>query len=301
MTQEYHEIIEELVANGDIDGLIDIAEHAKTTLASLAVHALGQLKAEKAVGLLLFQAVTGECWGKVRDAAILALGEIGNPVAVKPLTKLLEPRGIVKDDESPYVAELFGELVLKALGTFAKKGGVEATWSIINSLDTHWSTPARQVLKNLGDKAADSLIGSLKSVDKNPMKKAVIALGEIGSSKATKPLLAILAQYNLEDLDLLENVVQSLGKIKDAAAVEPIIDALKSNSISGDIDYRVQNLLISALGDMGDHRASKPLVQLLLQSSEFRVRWTAAYALAKIGAEINDDKVIEQLVGVLSN
>jgi hypothetical protein len=48
-------------------------------LAAFAVDALGQLKADEATGLLLFQALTGKCWAKVRDRAILVLEEIGNP------------------------------------------------------------------------------------------------------------------------------------------------------------------------------------------------------------------------------
>ena len=76
---------------------------------------------------------------------------------------------------------------------------------------------------------------------------------------------------------------------------------MKANSLAGDKDYRVQNLLIFALGDIGDDRASKPLVKLLLQSGDFRIRYTAAYALAKMGAGISDDEVIEQLDGVLGN
>jgi len=79
----------------------------------------------------------------------------------------------------------------------------------------------------LGDKAADSLIGSLDSANASIRKRAIIALGEIGSKKATKLLLDILAEYSEDDYDLLEEVVRALGKIKDPETVKPLIHALK--------------------------------------------------------------------------
>ncbi len=197
--------------------------------------------------------------------------------------------------------DYLGERILQALEVMAHNGNNEALWSIVTSIDSHWGACAMQVLKDLGDKAAENLIESLQGSNDLMKRQAVIALGEIGSKKATKPLAAILAKYGEEDYELLEEVVRAIGKIKDPKSVETLPHAIKSEPLHDDKDYRIQNLVIFALGDIGDSRDCEPLANLLIKAQESRIRWTAAHALAKIGAAITDDKVIDLLVTVLEN
>jgi hypothetical protein len=66
-----------------------------------------------------------------------------------------------------------------------------------------------------------------------------------------------------------------LGKLSDARAVEPLIEAL------GDGDKVVRRAVADALGKLGDARAVEPLVNAL-EHRDKEVRRTAARALATL-------------------
>ncbi len=52
-------------------------------------------------------------------------------------------------------------------------------------------------------------------------------------------------------------------------------EAIKLNTSHEDSDYRVQCSIIFALGDIGDNQATEPLVRLMLENGEIRIRGTA--------------------------
>jgi hypothetical protein len=61
-------------------------------------------------------------------------------------------------------------------------------------------------------------------------------------------------------------------------------------------DAAVQYDAVSALGDIGDDRAVKPLIDVLMKDQYSGVRWRAARALAQIG-----EPAVEPLIGLLSH
>jgi HEAT repeat protein len=148
----------------------------------------------------------------------------------------------------------------------------------------------------------EALLLSLQDGDQTLADKIIKVLGQIGQSAkaATPALLKILGTTGDKDdpaCNLRESVLTALSLIKDPDAVEPLIKFIKYDTSHGDDDYAFLNWIIFALGDIGDKRATKPLIRLMLRNVESRVRGTAAAALGKIG----DNQAIEPLVGTLEN
>ena len=148
----------------------------------------------------------------------------------------------------------------------------------------------------------EALLRSLKDGDQTLADKIIKVLGQLGqgAKAATLTLLKILETTgNKADpaCSLRESALNALGLIKDPDAVEPLIKFIKYDLSHGDDDYAFLNWLIFALGDIGDKRATEPLIRLMLRNVESIVRGTAAAALGKIG----DNQAIEPLVGILEN
>lgn len=293
MTQLYYETISALVEKQDIVGLMEIAEYGtEKTLAAAAVDALGDAKADQAVGLLLFQAVAGK-WAKVRRAAILALGKIGNPVAVKPLSMLLEKQDNPGEEGSSFVDK---HAVLEALGAFASRGDTDAIRIVVKVFGSNLDTEALAVLKSAGERAVDYLIGLLEDENETTRVEAIQALGKIGNHKATGALVALLKETQIGDVGIAEEVVISLGRLKDPISVGSLIAILGSNVSNDDTHYKLKCLTITALGEIADKQATPTLVKML-RNSKVRIRARAAAALGKIG----DNTAVDPLIKILGD
>jgi len=148
----------------------------------------------------------------------------------------------------------------------------------------------------------EALLRAAQDGDQTLADEIIKVLGQIGQDPkaATLTLLKILETTGDKDdpaRSLRESVLTTLGLIKDPDAVEPLIKLIKYDTSYGDDDYAFLNWIIFALSDIGDKRATKPLIRLMLRNVESRVRGTAAAALGKIG----DNQAIEPLVGTLEN
>ena len=119
----------------------------------------------------------------------------------------------------------------------------------------------------------------------------------------TDTLISLLDDY-YHDEDIVKAAIETLGKIADSRAVEPLIKVL------GDEEMRVRENAAKALGDIGDERAVEPLIKALSHDHQNAdtltdvygkqhqqvVRLTAAEALGKIG----DERAVEPLIKMLS-
>lgn len=112
---------------------------------------------------------------------------------------------------------------------------------------------------------------------------AAQALGEVGDSRAVKPLIAKLKE---KWVDMSKAVAEALGKIGDPRAVQPLTSLLLKED-----DYYVRRAAVQALGEIGDPGAVQPLVSLLLKEENLYIRKAAAEALGKIG----DPRAIQPL------
>jgi len=136
----------------------------------------------------------------------------------------------------------------------------------------------------------DDLIWDL-SYDASPTVRAeaAISLGRVGDARAVDPLIEALSDGN----ELVRAAAaQALGRIGDPKAVDPLIRTL--NSVQYDVyeNQEVQKQTIWALGYIGDPKAVDPLIRSLEVDPV-----DAASALGQIG----DPRAVDPLIKALND
>jgi len=125
---------------------------------------------------------------------------------------------------------------------------------------------------------------ALKEQDSAMLEGAAEALGEIGDKRAIEPLVAALPhKYEKVQeaiLKALAKIDPNWGKSEAAwAAVPVLLSALKDEQES------LRQATIWALGQIGDTRATNPLIEAL-KDKQWKVREIAAEALVQRHVEI---------------
>jgi HEAT repeat protein len=125
-------------------------------------------------------------------------------------------------------------------------------------------------LKSQGD--VEGLIEALNyEKDHNVRLAAASALGKLEDAQAVEPLIEALNDRR----EVKEVAILSLGKIGDPVAVEALINMLT------DKNWEIRGSAAKALGQIGDLRGVIPLIDAVEDNSE-SVRWIAANALTSI-------------------
>jgi len=198
----------------------------------------------------------------VRENAISALKELGDPNAVPALIKALS-------DELDFVRESAAIV----LGKIGDSRAVLALIKMLNDKDAYVRRRAVWALSELGDSSAvPALIKTLGDGNFDVRENAADALGEIG--KPAVPALA-KALFN-EDNNVRGNAAIALGKIGDPRVVPALIKAL------GNKDREVRDYAASALRKLGDPRAI-PTLTKALDDRNSNIRENATDALGKTG------------------
>lgn len=250
--------------------------------------------------------LTGYETKRVREAAIKALGEIGNPkavdslmkalhdkdvrwAAVEALVKIADPKAIdalikrLKDkQEDKYVREA----AAKALG---ETGNPKAVGILVEALkDKYVGWVAAEALGKIGgSEAIGHLIKALKEENEDVRMSVAEVLGKIGASKAVDHLMRAL---NDESEYVRLSAAGALGKIGDPRAVDILVEALKDKSLA------VRSAVAKALGEIGDPKAVDTLIRTL-RDRNLVVRWAVVEALG----EIRDSKAIDPLIKALKD
>lgn len=214
----------------------------------------------------------------VRQAAAKALGQIGDTRAVEPLIVAL--RDTWGDFRSTVVAALERidpdwpqsetakrqiPLFITALGD---KRNVSARWA------------AAEVLVQIGAPAMEPLIAALGDRHFDVCSDVVAALSRIApdwprSEAARRQVPMFIAALENEDWRVRGATAETLGRIGDVRAMEPLIAVLK------DKDSWVRRGAAEALGWIGDARAVEPLI-IALRDEMKNVRQSAAQSLERI-------------------
>ena len=187
-----------------------------------------------------------------------------------------------------------------------KKGDIDELLRLVKEGDFSTKNRILEALRELKtDDAVDLLIDLLK--DDTIAFKAAYLLGEIGTKRATKPLIKLLKS---RDKIIQGNTIDALAKIKDKRAVKPIIGML-------DGEPWLQNRAVEALASFEtkalddilkefeanqkpnqllfyvlDQMKGKSIPRLIkaLESDNEKLRGNAAYALRSIGTCLGCDK-----------
>ena len=244
-------------------------------------------RAGPAAGPLLRQSASDGS-PRLREAAIEALGGIGDPEAVPTLVAAL-------GDERSNVRQA-------AARALARARTPDAVTALIASLHHRDPSTRRSVIDALGEagdpRAAEALSRVLSGHERPVRDAAVKALGRIGSPDAVD---ALVAAYQSADRDLRQAAGNALrearwqprdgreraiaallhGDYAAAAAEGPVAVELLVASL-GAKDPAARKAVAEALGPLRDARAAKAITRLLGDHDE-SVRTAAIRALVETG------------------
>lgn len=270
---KYKVDVDELMAEKDVLGLIDALEHEDFIVRKEATRALKYVGDQRAVPALI-KSLEYEDWhskfsvlGTVRANAAEALGKIQSRDAVIPLIERLDD----SDSEVRWKAA-------EALGRIGDDEALEPLIYTLNDTDGDVRKQAARALGELDDPiAVDALIEALSDRDWPVRKNAATSLGRIGDERALKPLLKTLDD---KDIDVRRHAIGALVKMK-SKAVKPLLKKLY------DTDWQTRAIAAESLGRIGNKKAVEPLIKAL-SDRRFRdenryVRGKAAEALGRIG------------------
>ena len=231
----------------------------------LAANTLGSVRSAAAVPALL--RVLEHYHPKVKSAAVLALGAIGDASAVAGLVDLLaDPRTVW-----PVRAE-----IVQAVGQL---GQASAAPALMVELSHPRPEVRRAAATSLGQLAAAYTVPALSRAvsDSEVVGEAALAIGKIGDHHGTSALLRAVADADLS-AEAQTQVFWALGMLKDAAAL-PTLEGVLQGS-----DDRLVYLAAEAMGRIGRPESTDALVSLL-DSRESDIRDMAIWSLERITGE----------------
>jgi HEAT repeat protein len=255
-----------------------------------AAGALGLIKDAKAVEPLILALKDGD--NDTRYWAAIALGMINDSRAEDPLIQTLadgnaqvreEAGRAIRAIKGHQAAEIFKQLLSDsnssmrrgaagALGDSQDEGAFEP---LVQAMHDESAMVRSEAAKSLGKLNNTSAIGPLMQAliddEKGVRSEAASALAKIGEP-AVEPLIGAL-----QDNDSSE-AARALGEIGDVKAIDPLIQAFKSNNS----DTRQEVVL--ALVRLNGTSAVLPFIQILRDPKEKRgLRMDAAMALGELG------------------
>ncbi len=260
---------------------------------------------------------------RARAEAAVALGEIGDPVAIPALVAAANPPATERD-----VTEL-NRHVADALGELRAREAVPVLTQLTRSPDGFTQVAAVDALGKIGDPAAIDTLVSIATgerVEPFTAKKALLALGRIGDKKAgpavmrmlfeerpgvsffpeaafavvqigspmSAPLLAILEGQD-KDLAswatknrivpgaLYAKSAQLLGDVGGPDAVPALVRKLSYQDSDAGIATYVRVFAAESLGRLRARDAARPLAELAAREKDPDVRDRYCDALARIG------------------
>jgi HEAT repeat protein len=122
------------------------------------------------------------------------------------------------------------------------------------------------------------ILSELRDVNKERRRTAVMKLGMMGGEDAVTNLIMLVRNHN-EDLIVRGRAALMLGKLGDARAVEPLIEALDAPG------FQTPLYALESLGRLGDQRAVEPL-QRMLTNHHDKFREAARVALGRLGIPV---------------
>lgn len=243
-----------------------------------AATALGSLNDARAIDPLIACLPADD--DEFRQAAIAALGKLDNHRAGERLMFYLQKSN---PTDAPKAA------LIEALGGLRYAGAVETLTLFLANKNDDVSREVLNALARIGAPAVQPLIARLNDPQAQIRASAAEVLGRIGDGRALAPLIACLKHPapepadNLagnmpnekeptdnktdeeqngtaekDDLQVRQKAAEALGKL-GPPAVEPLMACLEEK------DASVRSLAATALGQLHDSRAIKPLIACLVE------------------------------------
>ncbi len=232
---------------------------------------------------------------RVRAEAATALGEFGDPRAVRPLLEALDLSGAT--DRAAEVNEA-NRQIATALGALRAREAVPTLVKLTRSRDGFTQVAAVDALGAIGDPAAVETLAALAvddEVEPFTAKKALIALGRIGDPRARPVVLRMLFRER-RGVTFFPEAAFAAYQI-GAPMAEPLLAVLEGRDATlrawarqqGVVDGALYAKAAQLLGDVGTAQAVPALVAKLryrdpIPGVELLVRVYAAESLGRMRA-----------------
>jgi len=238
----------------------------------------------KSIEQLLTELEDKEWW--VRRDAAQELALRGDKRAVEPLLqKLIDPNSQVRD------------CTILALGQLKDKRAVK---SLLDVYKENGNIFAARALSWIGDTSVvDTFIAALEDERPSFRISATEVISSFEDRRAVEPLMALLYE---KDSYIAEQAAYALGNLGDEEIVSELLDALFRTE-----ETKVRVAITNTLGRIGDHRAVEPLIEILNQveanlanidnHTELDLGCIAAFSLGLLG----DKRAFELLLRALKN
>lgn len=217
-----------------------------------AVRALGHLGDARAVEPLLARVHDADEDAEVRIQAALALGALGDRSASGPLLTFLESQALML----PYQEVTLCAYVIDALGLLAEARAVDPLLSGLDHEDIDIRKASWQALARIGEPAVLLLIEALGDTSRRGRWFIVDALGRIGDSRAIAPLRRLLDDPTTDQY-VRGAVASALGRLHAEQSFAILISLLHTE----DETSFVRQEAATGLGLLGDARALPALRQ----------------------------------------
>jgi len=319
--------VEKLKKNGDIEGLAKALKYKKDSyIRQKAAEALGKIAEKSAVNPLI--AALKDENIDVRRKAVQALGTIGDPMTIACLITALKDKNR-NNKIRMTIAETLERMGCNPSNTpelidclieaenwekLVEVGKPAIDWLITAIKDKNTNNYIRvniaKTLMKIGvpcdefagivEPAIDRIVDDIKDDNKYMYMLSgwIDALGWKGNKRAVAPLISALKSiYGSRDyVDKICAIAETLGRIDDLRAVEPLLSLLHFEDqpgISGPA-YKVRRSAVVALGELGDEKAVEPLIAGFI--SDNCDREAVVNAVLKIGIP---QEVKETLISTL--
>jgi len=212
----------------------------------------------------------------VRARAAEALGKIADTDAVSALISALGDRSKIVRGGALQALTHIGQPAVKPL--------VKTIELEDEALVTRWM--AARTLVSIGEPAVEELIIALDHPAWDVRLRTAETLGQIGDSRAVKPLTELLGD---QAAYVRECAAETLGQIGDPRAVKPLV------SLLDDPDAHVRLQAKEAVAQIG-----KPAITALVAQLKHESRLVRGNAVAAL-AQIADPRVVTPLVRMLGD
>lgn len=258
-----------------VEPLIAALKHTTLPIRAFATATLGNLGSKKAVPHLIPLLKDKQ----VSNAAIAALGKLGDAQAITPLAEIYPDAAVVAQN---YLAEALKKLNWEPQEQTQK-------------LDFYVRSKQWDKVIKAGTEGAAALIGVFKSQTTPPENNELVAMSDgiiealtqIGEA-AVEPLINVITDQKAWWLKV-SYAVKALARIGDKRSVEGLIALLEHSN------GKVIQEAVSALGGLKDERAVSALSKLLVNDDEDEIPEAAARALGSIGGEESAKALVHYL------
>lgn len=266
--------------------------------ALLAVELIGTAKSPKVLPAIL-AALRDDADDKVREAAAVAIGRIGERLAARPLAEkvsFVQGRASLVSALRTDKADRVGAASATALSKLDKADAADAVADLADALlkkGPQTRAAAADTLRRLGKDAAPALPALRQALEKDrdlaTRMLAAQAVGNLGETaiEALPSLLAVLDDGQAP-VEVRKAVADTLGRLgPDAGASAAKLGMLLA---AKDVDVELRRAAAGALDQFGPEAkpALSGLRKALLDDDRF-VRSLALHAIGRVGASLEDE------------